>query len=180
MTYEWIRSANLLFSPSYITAGGVSPCNQEKFMNTTTTASSSSATPTFSAAEDSRCAYRFPNGRRCRLPHSAAHSGFCFRHFHLSALVPQTPNDSTDLSADLLPGGLSEFSSAGDIRQFLARLLAQVTKGRISPRRAAVLAFITNQLLHSHRAIHKEADTQKNAESEPPRIIIDMPRPDRD
>jgi hypothetical protein len=80
-----------------------------------------------------------------------------------------------DLSADLLPE-LSEFSSGADIRQFLARLLVLVTKGRISPRRASVLAYITNQLLHSHRAIIHES---KFAEEEP-RIIIDMPRPDRD
>jgi hypothetical protein len=58
-------------------------------------------------------------------------------------------NDAEDLSADLLPQ-LSEFSPSIDLRQFLARLLTLVTKGRVSPRRASVLAYITNQLLHSH------------------------------
>ena len=118
----------------------------------------------------SRCSYSFANGKRCRFP--ASHAGFCTRHLRFG--IPQPPNDSTDLSADLLPGGLSEFSSAEDIRQFLARLLALVTKGRISPRRAAVLAFITNQLLHSHRAIQKEADAQST------QILFDVPRPELD
>jgi hypothetical protein len=49
-----------------------------------------------------------------------------------------------------------------------------VTKGRITPRRAAVLAYISSQLLHSHRAIQKEE------ESEPTKIIFDLPRPKRD
>src|SRR5467141_930202 len=51
-----------------------------------------------------------------------------------------------DLYTELLPQ-LSEFNSAVDITQFLALLLVLVTKGRISPRRASVLAYITNQLL---------------------------------
>ena len=38
------------------------------------------------------------------------------------------PNNSLDLSAELLPQ-LSEFNSAVDINQFLARLLVLVTKG---------------------------------------------------
>jgi len=70
-----------------------------------------------------------------------------------------------------------EFAAGADIRQFLARLLVLVTKGRISPRRASVLGYITNQLLHSHRAIDRERGVQ---DDEPQKIIIDMPRPDRD
>jgi len=46
--------------------------------------------------------------------------------------------------------------------------------GHQGPRRAAVLAYITNQLLHSHRAIQKESDDQ------PQEIIMDLPRPKRD
>jgi hypothetical protein len=121
-----------------------------------------------------RCQYRFSNGKRCSLPGLESQSGLCSRHFHpVPASFPPSPSDFTDLSADLLPE-LSEFSSGADIRQFLARLLIQVTKGRVSPRRAAVLAYITNQLLHSHRAIQKESD------NEPQQIIFDLPRPKRD
>jgi hypothetical protein len=98
-------------------------------------------------------------------------SGFCFRH----AKPQPASSDSDDLSAELLPE-LSEFSSGADICQFLARLLIQVTKGRVSPRRASVLAYITNQLLHSHRAIDRETNGDPDAD---PVIIFDMPRPDR-
>jgi hypothetical protein len=127
-----------------------------------------------SPSDSSRCQHRFSNGKRCRLPGLPSQSGLCSRHFHpTTTAFPQSPSDSADLSADLLPE-LSEFSSGANIRQFLARLLIQVTKGRVGPRRAAVLAYITNQLLHSHRAIQKESD------DEPQQIIFDLPRPKRD
>jgi len=125
-------------------------------------------TPAVKSQDDSRCQHRFRNGKRCRLPGSPSRSGLCLQHFRL-----QSPSDFEDLFADLLPEP-SEFSSCGDIRQFLARLLILVTKGRISPRRASVLTFISCQLLHSHRAIQKELDTQ------PQQIIFDLPRPKLD
>ncbi|OLC96770.1 MAG: hypothetical protein DMG35_13235 [Acidobacteria bacterium] len=145
-------------------------------MNSTiTNASSTLEVPAVPSQNESpRCQYRFSNGKRCRFPGLESQSGFCSRHFHpILVALPASPNDSADLSADLLPE-LSEFSSGVDIRQFLARLLVQVTKGRVGPRRAAVLAYITNQLLHSHRAIKKESDDQ------PQEIIMDLPRPKRD
>ncbi len=102
--------------------------------------------------DSNRCQYRYGNGKRCRLPISKPHSRFCSHHFGLSNSTssPESCRDSQDLSPDLLPE-LSQLSRAIDLRQFLVRLLALVTQGRISPRRAAVLSYITNQLLHSPR-----------------------------
>ena len=120
------------------------------------------------AANDdpSRCQHRLPNGKRCRLPGLDSQFGLCLRHFNLSAAVGasrlQTPSDSEDLSAELLPQ-LSEFDGAMPINQFLSRLLIFVTKGRVTPRRAAVLAYITNQLLHSQRAFHRELGDKEKA-----------------
>ena len=120
----------------------------------------------------SRCRHFTLNGRQCQLRALDTRSGLCFRH----ASLHNTQSDSEDLSADLL-GQLSDFKCAPDINQFLARLLILVTQGRITPRRASVLAYITNQLLHSHRAIHIE----KKLEDDGPFIIEfgDLPRPDR-
>jgi hypothetical protein len=124
-----------------------------------------------------RCRHFTADGRRCRLAVLDTRTNLCFRHSALIAAASQPlQNDSEDLSADLLPE-LTEFSAGTDIRQFLARLLTLVTKGRISPRRASVLAYITNQLLHSHRAIILET---KAEDDQPQEIIIDMPRPMRD
>jgi hypothetical protein len=115
-----------------------------------------------------RCRNYTVHGRQCRLRVLETRSGFCFRH----AKPQPAQSDTDDLSADLL-GELSEFESASEINKFLAKLLVLVTKGRVSPRRASVLAYITNQLLHSHRAIDREID------QEPVTIIMDGPRPDR-
>jgi len=118
----------------------------------------------------------------CSSTAARAQQGFVggLHHFTASAAIgvgrQQDQSDFTDLSPDLLPE-LSEFSAGTDIRQFLTRLLTLVVKGRVSPRRASVLAYITNQLLHSHRAIVLETNA---ANEEPIRIINDMPRPDRD
>ena len=150
-------------------------------MSTTTFSSSSIADPVVVPAKTatSRCPYLYPNGKRCSLPGFPAHSGLCLRHSQ--ANVPTTIpvpvyNDSEDLSADLL-SELSEFEYANDINKFLAKLLVLVTKGRVSPRRASVLAYITNQLLHSHRAIILET---KAEDDQPQEIIFDVPRPKRD
>jgi hypothetical protein len=85
-------------------------------------------------------------------------------------------NDSTDFSAELI-GELTDFESAVAINKFLTNLLTLVSKGRISPRRAAVLAYITNQLLHTHRAI--DYDDDRHSGDEPVTIIMNAPRPDR-
>ena len=105
--------------------------------------------------ESKRCQYRYANGKRCRLSGSKPHLGFCSHHFSLSnsGASQHSYDDSEDLTSELLPE-LSELHSAINIKQFLARLLALVTKGRISPRRAAVLSYITNQLIHSRPRHH--------------------------
>jgi hypothetical protein len=130
-------------------------------------------------SRDNRCQYRYSNGKRCRLTGSKSHFGHCPHHFNLSnpgASHQQSPSDSEDLSPELLPQ-LSEFESAADVKEFLARLLVLVTKGRVTPRRASVLAYITNQLLHSHSAFYRELHAQ---DDEPQQWIMDLPRPRRD
>jgi hypothetical protein len=101
--------------------------------------------------DSNRCQYRYVNGKRCRLSGSKPHFGLCSQHFRLANPGPSErwQNDSEDLSSELLPE-LCQPGSATRIDQFLSRLLTLVTQGRISPRRAAVLSYITNQLLHSH------------------------------
>jgi hypothetical protein len=124
-----------------------------------------------SSTQGPRCRHYTDRGRRCQLPVVDTRSGYCFRH-----VKPQpAPSDSADLSAELI-GELSDFQSAVAINNFLTNLLVQVTKGRVSPRRAAVLAYITNQLLHTHRAIDYDDDRHSDG---PVTIIMDGPRPDR-
>jgi hypothetical protein len=129
-----IRNRMMLFSTQ--TRVPPSHQNKEDLMNTTTVSSSCIPDPVAISAKtvSSRCPYVYPNGKRCSLPGLPEHSGNCLRHSHAnSPIALPVQSDSEDLSADLLPE-LSEFSAGTDIRQFLARLLTLVTKGRISPR----------------------------------------------
>ncbi|SRR6266404_1855590 len=99
------------------------------------------------------CSHFTARGRKCRL--RALRAGLCFRH---AALVQPAQPVDVDLSADFLVQ-LDDLQSADQINQFLAKLLILVVQNRISPRRAAVLTYITNQLLHSLVAIKRQLDS---------------------
>lgn len=74
------------------------------------------------------------------------------------ALWSPTPSLSSapaDLSATLT-ADLSDFKSAVPINDPLSRLLLVLAQDRISPRRAAVLAYISNLLLRTLPAIDRE------------------------
>jgi hypothetical protein len=122
-------------------------------MNTDSPSSPLVPSPVEIDREPSRCHHRFPNGKRCRLPGADSQLGLCLRHFTLSAAAAlfrkHAHDDSEDFSSELL-GRPTELASTIEVKQFLSRLLLLVTSGRISPRRAAVLVYITNQLRFSH------------------------------
>jgi hypothetical protein len=132
----------------------------------TSSPSSTGATPV--AAGHGKCRHFTARGRQCRLP--ALRSGLCFRHAALE-LQPVQHAD-VDLSADFLIQ-LDDLQSAEEINRFLAKLLILVVQNRISVRRAAVLAYITNQLLRTVSIMNK-------ANTENPQIIVDMPGPEPD
>jgi hypothetical protein len=116
-----------------------------------------------------RCSHRFPNGMRCRL-FSFANQPFCPKHTQPTVMPPPDPAEI----ASTLTANLDDFTSAAQINNFLSRLLLLLAQDKIATRRAAVLAYITNQLLRTLPAIAKEEN------AEPTQIIFDMPGPDRD
>jgi hypothetical protein len=122
----------------------------------------------------SRCAHRFANGMRCRLRTPNEDSSYCANH----ATLVENRRTSTDTAASLT-ADLTEFRSAIPINEFLARLLLLLAQDRISPRKAAVLAYITNQLLRTLPVINAELNPKPDKD-EPTQIIFDMPGPDPD
>lgn len=110
--------------------------------------------------DPTRCQHSYPSGRRCRLPVSNLHVGLCAQHFR-ERLV----REEADLSSALV-GELTKFETAGEVNDVLSRLLILVSQDRVSPRRAAVMAYICNLLL---RSVPK---------AEEPGIIFDIPGPD--
>ena len=121
-----------------------------------------------------RCTHRFANGKRCRLSASNADCAYCPIH----AKLPENQLEPADTAA-ALTADLKEFRSAIPINDFLARLLLLLAQQKISPRRAAVLAYITNQLLRTLPAIDRELNPAADKDT-PPEIIFDAPRPERD
>ena len=145
------------------------------------------------------CRHRTASSRRCRLPAvagmaiSAPDSRLCRKH----AAERQQNLDQADLAAALI-GDIDEFRSAADINHSLGELYKLQARNKITPRRAecptkgtspgscrdAVLAYITNQLPHSHRAVDREAvtndvDAEENASQDAwLEVIPDLPRPD--
>ena len=126
-----------------------------------------SAKPSF-INQSARCAHVFPNGRRCRL-YAAVNPSFCPAHAPLPANQPDAAEIASTLTVNL-----DDFTSAAQINDFLSRLLLLLAQDKISTRRAAVLAYITNQLLRTLPAIAKEENREDTT------IIFDMPGPERD
>jgi hypothetical protein len=116
-----------------------------------------------------RCTHRFANGRRCRLYVTNVNPHFCPTHTPL----PVNQSNPAEI-ASTLTANLDDFTSAAQINDFLSRLLLLLAQDKISTRRAAVLAYITNQLLRTLPAIAKEEN------AEPTSFIFDAPRPERD
>src|SRR5260370_27014618 len=98
-------------------------------------------------------------------------SGLCAKH----AALLQKDLDQGDLAATLI-GDIQEFRSAADINHSLGELYKLQARNKITPRRAAVMAYTCNLLLRTLPAIERESNPQ---DDRPRRIIIDMPRPDR-
>jgi hypothetical protein len=76
--------------------------------------------------------------------------------------------------ASALTGNSEQFQTAAGINRSLAELYTLLAQNRISPRRAAVLAYISNLLLRTLPAIEHESGADSNS------IIWDMPRPLRE
>ena len=115
------------------------------------------------------CQYRTASGRRCRMAISDPHSGLCHKH----AAERQQNLDQADLAAALI-GDIEEFRSAADINHSLGGLYKLQARNKITPRRAAVMAYTANLLLRTLPAIYAEQNAEQDDSCQ---LIIDIPRP---
>jgi hypothetical protein len=96
-----------------------------------------------------RCQYRTATGRQCCSVAVDPDSSFCARH------AASEPGDSEDFSAALTERAC-RFQNAQGINHSLGALYTLAAQGRISPRRASVLAYISSLLLRSLTAIDND------------------------
>jgi hypothetical protein len=117
-----------------------------------------------------RCNARNRTGSRCRLHVTDQSTGRCTRHRDLPV---DAPSDVTDVSADLFGNEPLRFETPEQINSLLARIVLLLAKGRISPRRAAVITYACNLLLRCVVVI------ERKSKDEPLNIIWDDdPSPD--
>ncbi len=132
-----------------------------------------SSSTTITNSTPLHCQHRATSGRRfCRMAISDTDSGLCSKH----AALLQKDLDQADLAAVLI-GDIQEFRSAADINHSLGELYKLQARNKITPRRAAVMAYTANLLLRTLPAIAHETNPQPD---EPQQFIFDMPRPNRD
>jgi hypothetical protein len=117
--------------------------------------------------DSNRCQHRFSNRTRCRKLVSHANPRLCTRH----AALPENMQPA-DLTPELIKDP-KQLDRLDGIYDFLAKLIILQAQNRISTRRAAVLAYITNQLLRTFAAIKR---VQAEQAAEVPQTIFDVPR----
>ena len=103
-----------------------------------------------SAPESPRCRHRTQNGR-CRMPAVDSSRTLCFDHARQALQARET----VDLLEPLTEQA-SRFQNAQGINYSLGALYSLLAQGRISPRRASVLAYISSLLLRTLPAIDND------------------------
>jgi hypothetical protein len=107
---------------------------------------------TDSISDAMRCHHRRPSGRRCKLAVTAPGAPFCFTHTQ-----EFNKADSLNLKTALLTNH-EGFQTAQGINHSLRNLYILLANNYISPRRAAVLAYINSLQLRTLPAIDSDND----------------------
>jgi len=122
-----------------------------------------------STTDATRCQRRRPSGRRCKLNVTAPGAPFCFAHAQ-----EFNKADSLNLKTALLTNH-EGFQTAQGINHSLGNLYKLLANNYISPRRAAVLAYINSLQLRTLPAIDADQEagiTDPTAQEE---VTADLP-----
>jgi hypothetical protein len=118
-----------------------------------------------STAASVRCAHRDSNGRQCRLLASSTDPGLCPHH-----LAQREESEAVDRYLELTTK-FEGFQTAQGINHSLGNLYKLLAMNRISPRRAAVLSYISSLLLRTLPQI--DSDNAAGIKFKPP--VLDLP-----
>ncbi|MGB2672079.1 MAG: hypothetical protein WA621_18535 [Candidatus Acidiferrum sp.] len=116
-----------------------------------------------------RCRARRRDLKQCRLYAQDPATSLCARHATYGETSRYELQDSTDLSKEILIVDNGSYGTTENINSLLSNVVELIAKGRISPRRAAVITYALSLMLRSIIVSdHKAA----NAHSQ---IIFDDP-----
>ena len=107
-----------------------------------------------------RCQHRTRTGRQCRSLVADANSSFCAAH------AGSEPGDSEDFRIALTRHAYN-FQRSQGVNNSLGVLYNLLAEGRISPRRASVLAYISTLLLRTLPAIEYDNEHYTYDDDEP-------------
>jgi hypothetical protein len=100
------------------------------------------------------CNFKFANGKFCTMPAHPNHEGLCLNH---ATIHRRTFHREDDLVKELAsPAG--DFITQIDINHVLGKLFEALAANRVSPKRAATLAYIGHLLLLSQKGAKSEAN----------------------
>src|SRR5258708_16975377 len=100
------------------------------------------------------CTFKFANGKFCTMPAHPKYEGLCLNH---ATIHRRTYHREDDLVKELAsPAG--DFITQIDINHVLGKLFEALAANRVSPRRAATLAYIGHLLLQSQKSAKSEAN----------------------
>jgi len=106
----------------------------------------------FPPPEGDRCQYTFTDGRQCRMFRMPKHPDFCLMHWQQE----EESLPRRNLGLELL-GANDRVLTTADVNLALSRLFRLVAEGRVSPRTAATLAYIGQQLTLLVSVMQREA-----------------------
>ena len=99
------------------------------------------------------CTFKFANGKFCTMPAHPKYEGLCLNH---ATIHRRTFHREDDLVKELSsPAG--DFITQIDINHVLGKLFEALAANRITPKRAATLAYIGHLLLRSQSGARREA-----------------------
>ena len=118
------------------------------------------------------CSFKFANGKFCTMPAHPHHNGLCLNH---ATIHRRTFHREDDLLKELAsPAG--DFITQIDINHVLGKLFEALAANRVSPKRAATLAYIGHLLMQSQDGARREANNWPN-ESKILSRLIDIKYP---
>jgi len=99
------------------------------------------------------CTFKFANGKFCTMPAHPKYEGLCLNH---ATIHRRTYHREDDLVKQLAsPAG--DFITQIDINHVLGKLFEALAANRVSPKRAATLAYIGHLLMRSQSGAREEA-----------------------
>lgn len=116
-----------------------------------------------------RCRARNRDRSQCRLHVQNPATGLCSRHAAQAGNSTDTLQDTVDLSAEIFDAQQPVLETAEDINAVISNIVILVAKGRISPRRAAVISYALSLILRSVVILDRKAAPSNHLGRYPPR-----------